>query len=87
MGFFWIFNINQDVVHIYYNKNIKLFNQDLIYIALEIGWYIWKPKKHNLLVKMTILGTKNCFLFIAFWNPHWMISTSEIQLCKSLGLA
>ena len=33
-----------------------------------------------------ISGTKSCFLFVTFLGSHPMISTSQVQLYKLLGL-
>ena len=35
-----VFNIDKNIIHIHYNKDIKIFDQDLIDITVEACWYI-----------------------------------------------
>lgn len=46
-----------------------------------------KAEEYKLILKMVIFDTKNHLLLIVFSDPPFIISTSEIQLDKSLGLA
>ena len=73
-----IFGIDQNVIQIYYNKNIKLFSKNLVDIALKTGRSIEKSESHNLVLEVAVLDTKDRFLFITFLYPHLMISTSAI---------
>ena len=82
-----IFGINQDIIQIYYNKDIKLFNKDFVDIALKIGCCVEKTKGDDLVFEIAIFGVKSRLLLIIFFNFHLMIGTSEIQLGKSLCLA
>lgn len=75
---FWIFGINQDVIQVHYNKNIKLLNKNLADVALETSWYVGQSKKHNLVLVVTVLNAKSCFLFITFSNPYLKVSTGQI---------
>lgn len=58
-----IFNINQNIVNIYYNKNVKFFCKDLVNKVLETGISIKKLTKHNLIFKVLILDLKVFFYF------------------------
>ena len=82
-----IFDIDQNVISIYHNKDIKLLSKDLIDIASKTSWYIEKAKKHDLVLQVAVSGVKNNLLLIVFLDFLPMIGTSEIQLGKPLGLA
>lgn len=81
-----IFDIDQDVIQIYNNENIKLFSTDLIDLTLKAGWNIRKSEKYNLVLEMLLSSPKNGFLFIIFSNFQLMIDINKIKLCKSLSL-
>ena len=82
-----IFGINQDVIQIYYNEDIKFFSEDLVDVALKTGWYIEKIKRHDLVLKVAVSGAESRFSLVAFSDSHPMIGTNEIQLGKPLGPA
>ena len=73
-----IFNIDQDIIQIHYNKNIKLFSKDLVNIALKISQCIRKTKEYDLILKVTISNTKDRFSLITFLNSYLVIGTSKI---------
>ena len=49
-----ILNIDQYVIQIYNNKNIKLFSQNLVDVSLEGGRSIREAKKYDLIFEITI---------------------------------
>lgn len=73
-----LFSINQEVFQIHNNKIIKLFNKNLINIALKIGRNIRESKKHYLVPEITIFGTKSSLTFVAFSNSHPIIDTGQV---------
>ncbi len=44
MIFFFDFSIDEDVIKVYYHKNIKLFYQDLVDIVMKSSQYIDQSK-------------------------------------------
>ena len=36
-----ILSVDQNIIQVNDHKNVKFFGQDLMYITLEAGWYIW----------------------------------------------
>lgn len=78
VGLSCILSIDQDIVQIHYNKDIKRFNKNLIDVALKIGGCIEKPKGHDLVFEINISGTKDYLLFNTFSNPHLVISIGKI---------
>ncbi len=81
-----VLSIDQNIIQIHHNKDIKLFNKDFIDIALKTGWYVGKAKRHNLILEVAISGVKNRLPLIVFLISHLIISICKIQLSKLLGL-
>ena len=60
------FSLNQNIIKIYNNKNIKFIFQNLIYIHLKTNLSIKKFKKFNLIFETIILYLKNYNFFLKF---------------------
>lgn len=82
-----VVDIDQNIIQIDHKQDIKLFKEDFINIALKTSCYIGKSEGHDLIYKVTISSIKSYFPLITLSNFYQMISTSEIYLDKSLGLA
>ena len=80
-------NVDEDVIKVYYYKNVELLHQDPIDIALERGWCIDQSKRHNLVLKVAIAGLESRLLFISFPNSHLMVGIGQIELGELLSLA
>ena len=87
MLFSLVFNIDKDVITIYYHKNVKFFCQNLVNIALKRGRCIGQSKKHYLILKMAIIDPKDRLLFIFFSDLHPMIGIGQVKLSKTLSPA
>ena len=77
--------IDEDVIEVYYYKNIEFLCQDLVDIALKRGWCVGQSKRHHLLLKMAIAGPEGYFPFIAFSDPYLMIDIDQIKLGEILS--
>ena len=75
-----IFDINEDVIEVYYHKNVELLYQNLIDIALKYSHCIDQSKKHYLVLKMLVTGPEGRFLFIFFSNLHPMVGIGLVEL-------
>ena len=71
----WILNIDQNVVSIYDNKNIKFFSKNLVDIVLKTGWSMGKAKRHNLILEIVIPSLKSSLLLISFSNFYLVVNT------------
>ena len=76
--FAFAFDIDEDVIKVHYYKNIELFYQYFIDVALTHGQYIGQFERHYMILKMVIAALKNHFSFIAFFDPHSIISIGKI---------
>ena len=82
MAFFLIFSIDENIILIYNDKNIKLFCKNLVNIALKICQNVDQSKKYYLILKMAVSNPENFVLLIFFVNFHPMISTHDVKLDK-----
>ena len=80
MLFAFAFGVDEDVIKIHYYKNVKLFCQDLVDIALEHGQCVSQSKRYYLVFEMAIAGPESRFLFITFPNPHLIVGIKQIKL-------
>ena len=83
MAFSLIFGVDDDIIQIYNNKDIKLFRKDLIDVALECCRSISQSKKHHLIFEMTVSGPESSLSLISFANSHPVICTGKVKLGKS----
>ena len=83
----WIFGIDKNIIQINNEKDIELLSQDFIDIALEASWHVGQTKRHYLILKMTVSSLKSRLLFVTFFDPHLVMGTNQIQLCKSFDTA
>ncbi len=82
-----VFGIDQNLIQIHYNKNIKLFSEDLINVALKTGGCVEKFEGHYLVLEVAVSGAEGRLPLVTFSDSHLMVGTSEIQLSKPLGPA
>ena len=72
-----IFGIDENVILINDDKDVKLFNQDLIDITLETRRSI-RLERHHLILKMAIASLESRLLYVVFFDSYSMIGISEI---------
>ncbi len=73
-----VFGIDQDVIQLHHNKDIKLFSKDLVDVALKTGGCVGKSKGHYLVLEVTVSGAEGRLPLVTFSDSHLMIGTSEI---------
>ena len=73
MFFSFIFDIDENVIEVYYHKDVKLFYQNLIDVVLKRSWYISQFKRYHLIFKIAITGLETYLLFIFFSDSYLMI--------------
>ncbi len=70
MGLFWILSIDQDIVQIYYNKDIKLFSENFVDVALKTDGCIGKTKEHYSVLEVAVSCAKDYLPFVTFLNLY-----------------
>ncbi len=81
-----VFTINQNVVQIHNNKDVKMIDKDLVHIALKTDQSVRKFKKHNLVLKITVLSSKTGLLFVTFSNFYPIVGIGQDQLDEILSI-
>ena len=80
-----IFSINQDVIQVYNNKDIKLLRKELVDISLEACWYVCSFERYHLVLEVTVLSSKRGLPLVSFANSHLVIGRGEVKLSKPLS--
>ena len=73
MFFSLIFGIDENVIEVYYHKNIEYFCQNLVDIALERDQYVSQSKRYHLIFKIVIADLKNRLPFIFFLDLYLIV--------------
>ncbi len=74
------FSVDEDIVEIHYYKDVELFAQNLVDIALKRGRCIGQSERHDLVLEMAIAGPESRLPFVAFPDPHSMVGIGLIEL-------
>ena len=80
-----VFGVNQNVIEVHNDKNIKFFHQDFVDVSLEAGGGIRKTEKHDLILKMAILRLECYFPLVTLPNFHLIICVYQVQPSKTLS--
>ena len=64
MPFSLTFAIDENIIEVNYNKDIKFFCQNFINVVLKYGQYVNQAKRHYLIFEIAVTGPENYFLFI-----------------------
>ena len=73
-----VFDIDQNIIQIYNNKNIKFFYKNLVNISLKRSQHIRLTKKYDLILLMSILCLENYFVFITFPSFYLIIDICQV---------
>ncbi len=85
MLFAFAFGGDEDVIQVCYDKNVKLFCQNLVDLVLKRSRCVGQSKRHNLIFEVTIAGPEGRLPFIAFPDSYSMVGISQIKLGKMLS--
>ena len=77
-----IISVDEDIVQIQNNKDIKLFSKDFINIFLEACWHVCQSERHYLVLKVAVSSPERGFLFVSFADSHSIVYTGKIELGK-----
>lgn len=66
-----VFDIDQNIVQIYNDKDIKLLYKNLIDIVLKVSKSIRKSKKYDLVLKIVVLSPKAIFYLLPLQIFIW----------------
>ena len=83
---FLILSIDEDVIQINNDEDIKFLYQDLINVTLDACWGIRQSEQHHLVLEVTVSGLKSRFSFVTFFDLYLVVGTGQIQLGEPLCL-
>ena len=73
-----VFGVNQDIIEVHEDENIKMFYLNFVDIALEADEGVEKTKRHDLVLEIAIPCLKNCFPLVILSNSYLMICVCQI---------
>ena len=77
--FFFRFGKDKNVVEVNHTKVINEASKGTVDVGLEGGGCIGETKRQNKIFKMTILGPKSSFPFVALMDSDPVIGISEVN--------
>ena len=77
--FFFRFGKDKNVVEVNHTKVINKALKGMVDVGLEGGRCIGETKRQNKIFKMTVLGLKSSFPFIALTDSDPVIGISEVN--------
>ena len=83
----WIFDVDQNIIQIHHNEDIKLFSEDLVDVALKAGRCIRIAKEHYLVLKVAVSGAEGYLPLIILSDSYPIVGTSQVQLYELFGPA
>ena len=86
VAFSLVFGIDEDIIKIHNDKDIKFFCKDLIDVALECYQSVSQSKKHHLILKMVVSSPESSLLLISFANSYPVIGIGDVELGKLSSL-
>ena len=86
MAFSLVFGIDEDIIQIHNDKDMKLFREDFIDIALAGCQSVDQLKKHYLILEINVSSPEGSLLIISFANFHLVIGIGEVELGKPPSL-
>ncbi len=78
-------SVDEDVIKIYYYKDVELFGQDLVDITLKRGRCVGQSQRHDLVLEMAVAGPKGRLPFVTFPDPHSIVGIGQIELGEPLS--
>ncbi len=80
-------SIDEDVIEIYYYKDVELLGQDLVDVTLKHGQCVGQFERYDLVLEKVVAGPEGRFPFVTFPDPHSMVGIGQINLGEPLSLA
>ncbi len=85
MLFALVFSVDEDVIEVDYHEDVELLCQDFVDVTLKRGRCIGQFERHDLVLKMTIVGLEGHLPFVSFFDPHSMVGIGQIELGETLS--
>ncbi len=80
-------SVDENIIEIYYYEDVELLGQDLVDVTLKRGRCVGQSERHDLVLEMAVAGPEGRLPFVAFLDPHSMVSIGQIELGEQSGPA
>ena len=77
-----IISVNEDVVQIHDDEDVKLLCKDLVDKPLEACRCVRQPKGHHLIFEVTVSSSERGLPLVPFADSHSMVCTGKVELGK-----
>ena len=77
-----IISVDEDVVQIHDDEDVKLLSKDFVDVSLEACWCVCQPKRHHLVLDVAVSSPERGFPLVLFPDSHLMVCTGKIELGK-----
>ena len=77
-----IINVDQDVIQVNNDKDVKLLQIDFVDVSLKACWYVCWTRRHHLILKVTVSNLERGFPLVPFADSHLMVGTDEVKLSE-----
>ena len=78
-------NINENVIQMHNDKDVKLLSKYLVDVSLEAYWCVCQTKRHHLVLKVTVSSLERGLPLVSFADSYLMVCTSKVELGKLLS--
>ena len=72
----WSGAVDEDVVHVYHNKLVHEWSQDIVHEPLKRGWGVTQPKRHHCELVVPVSGPESCLLNVLRDHSDLMVPTA-----------
>ena len=80
-----IISVDQDVIQVHNDKNVKLLHKDFVDLSLEACWCVRVTERHHLILKVTVSSPERGFSLVPFADSHLVVCSGEVELCESFS--
>ena len=80
MVFFLVFDIDENIIHIYNDKDIKFFRKNLINVTLKCCRSVGQPKRYYIISEVNVSNLKSSLLLIFFADFYLAVGIGEVEL-------
>jgi hypothetical protein len=82
--FRWIFGINEDVIQIYNNIDVKEVRKEVIHELLESSRSVGQALGHDEPLERAVASSEHGFPLIAIGNPNKVIGVLQVNFSEDL---
>ena len=78
-----IISVDEDVIKVHDDEDVKLLHKDLVDVPLEACWGVRQTERHHLVLEVTVSSPERGFPLVPFADSHSMVGTGKVELGES----